>query len=54
MKYFILAIFFSAWTIVFGILNYLNGSSLIGPILTGISAVGFWISFFTENKEKNN
>ena len=48
----ILAVFFTIWTITFGILAIMQIGNVIGPILTGISATGFWISFILEQIEK--
>jgi len=48
------AILFSVWTVAFAILFCTNGTSLLGPALTGVAAVCFWISFVLERKEKNN
>ena len=46
------AIFFTIWTIIFGILFVLQDHNLIGPIMTGIAAISFWISFILEQIEK--
>lgn len=46
------AIFFTVWTIVFGILAIMQIGNIIGPIMTGISAIFFWISFILEQIEK--
>jgi len=51
-KHLIPAIFFSVWTLVFGILLFSEGKSLVGPIGTGISAIMFWISFFDDLRIK--
>ena len=46
------AIFFTVWTVVFGILAIMQNVSALGPIFTGISAIFFWISFILEQIEK--
>ena len=46
------AIFFSVWTIIFGILAIMQIGNVAGPILTGIAAIFFWISFILEQIEK--
>ena len=46
------AIFFTVWTIIFGILAVMQFTNALGPILTGISAISFWISFILEQSEK--
>lgn len=45
------AIFFSIWTILFGILAVLGKTFIIGPVLTGIGAAGLWVSVAMENKK---
>lgn len=46
------AIFFSVWTLIFGILAVMQFTNVAGPILTGIAAIFFWISFILEQIEK--
>jgi len=46
------AIFFTLWTIIFGILAVMQFTNALGPIFTGISAICFWISFILEQIEK--
>ena len=46
------AIFFTLWTIIFGILAVMQFTNVLGPIFTGISAIFFWISFILEQIEK--
>ena len=48
----ILAVFFTIWTITFGIWFVVQGNNLTGPILTGISAIAFWSLFIIERIEK--
>jgi len=47
------AMFFSIWTILFGILAVLGKTFILGPALTGIGAVGLWVSVAMENKKNN-
>ena len=49
-KHLIPAIFFSVWTISFGILFTIQGLPLWAPIMTGISSIIFWILFFDDLK----
>ena len=51
-KYLIPAIFFSVWTLVFGTWFIIEGKSLIGPLMTGVSAITFWIYFWLDLKIK--
>ena len=46
------AIFFTVWTIVFGVLAIMQMGNVFGPILTGLSATSFWILFILEQIEK--
>lgn len=51
-KYLIPAIFFSVWTLVFGTWFIIEEKSLVGPLLTGVSAITFWIYFWQDLKIK--
>ena len=48
----ILAIFFTLWTIVFGTWFIIADVVFIGPIITCIAAVYFWVAFIIEQVEK--